>query len=81
LLKTDDSLSKYNRVYLLNFFNRLHRKTEFKRLLVDDFLLRRDPVVTKRAIRIAFNPNKDSNSKVKPDFFKDITPSSSTLGK
>jgi hypothetical protein len=47
-------------------------------LLVDDFLLRRDLVITKRTICIAFDLNEDSNSEVDLNFFKDITLGSST---
>jgi hypothetical protein len=61
---------KYNMEHFKDFYNSLYKYKKFKKLLLEDFLMRSIPRYSKRSKRIVYNPNNDSNSEVDETFFK-----------
>ena len=62
-------LMKYNIEHFKDFYNSLYKYKKFKKLLLEDFLIRSIPYYSKRSKYIVYNPNNNSNSKVNKTFF------------
>ena len=63
-------LMKYNIDHFKDFYDGLYKYKKFKKLSLEDFLIRSVPRYSKRSKHKVYNPNDDSDGEVDETFVK-----------